>query len=166
MSLLNFLFYLYQGIQPLLSRNYGIKNYRDADAILRYAMVTMLIVSAVVYAVVFFGAREITHIFNSEQNAALQAIAQRGLRLYFIACPFARCNILISMYFTSTERPRPAHLISILRGFLVIIPMAFLLSSMGGVDGVWCAFPVTELLVAITGLTLFFAVRRREKQSS
>ena len=43
------------------------------------------------------------------------------------------------------------HVISILRGFLVIIPMACLLSWIGKIHGVWWAFPATELLVAVIG---------------
>ena len=100
--------------------------------------------------------------FNGEQNAQLQSIATEGLRLYFIACPFAGFNVILAMYFTSTERPRPAHSISILRGFLVIIPMAFLLSWVGKIRGVWCAFPATELLVAVIGLIYFLHMRKKQ----
>ena len=124
-------------------------------ATLRYALAAALILSAAIYAVVFFGAGQIAAIFNSEQNAMLQSIATEGLRLYFIACPFAGFNVVISTYFTSTERPRPAHIISILRGFLVILPMAFLLSQLFSIRGVWCSFPATELLVAAVGLVFY-----------
>lgn len=151
-----------QGIQPLISRHYGSKHFEDIHATLRYALTTMLILSAAMYAVVFFGASQIAGIFNSEENAQLQSIATEGLRLYFIACPFAGFNVILSMYFTSTERPRPAHSISILRGFLLIIPMAFLLSWVGKVRGVWCAFPATELLVAVIGLAFFLHMRKKQ----
>ncbi|HIQ80613.1 MAG TPA: MATE family efflux transporter [Candidatus Scatavimonas merdigallinarum] len=153
-----------QGIQPVISRNYGMKNFGGVHAIMRYALVTMLIFSAVIYMVVFFGALQIINIFNSEQNVLLQNIATEGLRLYFIACPFAGFNVIISTYFTSAERPRPAHVISILRGFLVIIPMTFLLSWIGKIHGVWCAFPVTEMLVAVVGVLLFVFIRKRRKE--
>lgn len=153
-----------QGIQPIISRNYGVRNFRNINAILRYALTTMLILSVIIYMGMFFGAWQITNIFNSEQNAMLQRIATEGLRLYFIACPFAGFNIIASMYFTSTERVRPAHIISILRGFLLIIPMAFLLSWIGGIHGVWRAFPATELLVSITGI--FFLIFRNKTQKT
>ena len=148
-----------QGSQPMISRSYGRRDYAGMNAILRYALAATLIFSAAIYAVIFFGAAQIAAIFNSEQNALLQSIAVQGLQLYFLACPFAGLNIVLSIYFTSTERPRPAHIISLLRGFFVIIPMAFLLSWIGKITGVWCAFPATELLVAGVALLLF----RREK---
>lgn len=155
-----------QGIQPIISRSYGVKKYAYINATLRYALITMLIFSAVIYASVFFGASSITTIFNSEQNAMLQSIATDGLRLYFIACPFAGFNIIISIYFTSIEQPRPAHIISILRGFCIIIPMAFLLSWIGKIHGVWCAFPVTEFFVAVISACFFIFIKKKQKESS
>lgn len=152
-----------QGVQPLLSRSYGSKQYDAISALLRYAFLSTLVLSGIIYLVIFFGASQITSIFNSEQNVTLQKIASEGLRLYFIACPFAGCNLLLSIYFTSTDRPAPAHVISLLRGFLVLIPMALFLSAVGAIRGVWCAFPATELLVAAVGLFLFFLSQRKKK---
>ncbi len=141
-----------QGIQPITSRNYGVGNLKNVRTILSYALITLLVVSAAIYAIVFFGAAQITSIFNSENNDMLQRIAEQGLKLYFIGAPFAGFNIIVSMCFTSVEYPLPAHVISLLRGFAVIIPMAFLLSAVADMVGVWCAFPCTELLVAIVGV--------------
>ncbi len=143
-----------QGIQPVISRSYGRGDLRDGRVTLRYAVVTVLVISALVYAAVFLKAPEITAIFNSEKNAMLQDIAQQGLRLYFTACPFAGFNVVLSMYLTSTEQSLPANIISVLRGFIVIIPMAFLLSAVWGIQGVWCAFPATEFIVSAVGTAL------------
>ncbi len=153
-----------QGIQPIMSRNYGVGNHRNIQLILRYALITMLILSVLVYMGVFLGAEQIAAIFNSERNELLQTIAVEGLKLYFIACPFAGFNIIISIYFTSTEYPIPANIISILRGFFVIIPMAFLLSSIAQITGVWCAFPATELLVTIVGVIFFVMSKKLRKR--
>lgn len=152
-----------QGIQPLVSRNHGFKKYANIQSVMRYALITMLIFSAIIYSVVFFATSQIVNIFNSEHNDMLQNIAIQGLRLYFIACPFAGFNIIISVYFTSTEHPRPAHLISILRGFIIIIPMAFLLSFIAKLFGVWCAFPVTELIVATIGMIFYIITKNKQK---
>ncbi len=154
-----------QGIQPLVSRSCGMEDAAGVRAFLRYAMTVMLLLSGLIYLTVFFGASPIAALFNSEQNPLLQSIAEEGLRLYFIGCPFAGCSILLSIYFTSTERPRPAQVISLLRGFLVIIPMAFLLAFIGGIRGVWLAFPAAELLVAAVGLAVFFSRRGKRADS-
>ena len=68
---------------------------------------------------------------------------------------------MASVYFTSTEYPRLAHIISILRGVVIIIPMAFLLSALGGITGVWAAFSTTELLVSLIGIILLFRFQNK-----
>ena len=50
------------------------------------------------------------------------------------------------------ERGLPAQVISITRGLILIIPMAFLLSEMFGMTGVWLSFPATEGLVSLGAL--------------
>ncbi|MEF2764390.1 MAG: MATE family efflux transporter [Mediterraneibacter sp.] len=150
-----------QGIQPLLSSGYGTGNRKKIQSVLRYALVSAVLISAVVYVCVFFGADPIAAVFNSEQNATLQSIAVTGLKIYFTACVFAGFNIILSVYFTSTENALPAHIISILRGFVVIIPMAFLLSAAAELLGVWAAFPATELTVSLIGAGLFFWIAKR-----
>lgn len=144
-----------QGIQPLISHYHGAGNTSNVRCILRYALISMLVVSVVVYTAIFFGAEAITSIFNRDRDPVLQSIATIGLRLYFTACLVAGFNIIISVYFTSTEQERPAHIISLLRGLIVIIPLTILLSSIAGMTGVWLAFPLTELLVAVLGMSMY-----------
>ena len=149
-----------QGIQPLISRSYGAGRREEMLVFLRYALAVMAVFSVVIYACVFLWASPIAAVFNSENNARLQEIAREGLRLYFTACPFAGFNVIIAVYFTSGANPLPAHIISLLRGFVVIIPMAFLLSSAAGLAGVWCTFPVTEALVAVLGVLFFIRAKK------
>lgn len=155
-----------QGIQPIISSNYGKGNRKNVKRIFNYALITTLIVSTVVYIAVYFGANHIANVFNSEKNPLLQSIAVGGLKLYFTASLFAGFNIVLSVYFTSTEYAFPAHIISLLRGLVIIVPMAFLLSALFGMTGVWCAFPVTELVVSGIGLVLYGLHQRKAKKSS
>ena len=149
-----------QGLQPLLSARYGAGHREELGILLRYALVSAVGISAVIYAVIFFFAGPIAAIFNSEANPLLQSLAEYGLRIYFIACPFAGCNVILSVYFTSVERPVPGQILSLLRGFAVILPMAFALAALFGLTGVWAAFPATELLVSLVGVVF---CRRKPK---
>lgn len=153
-----------QGIQPILSRDYGRENKKTLFSILRYAMISMLGLSVLIYGGVLLFAPQIAAAFNSEGNPTLQEIATQGLKLYFIACPFAGFNVVLSMFFTSTERPLPAHIISLLRGFFLILPLAVAFSLLWKMTGIWCAFPATEFLVALLSVGLF--LRFRSKSSS
>lgn len=153
---------LAQGIQPVISFNYGIGNTANVKSVLRYAMITVLLLSAAIYGIIFFRASQLASIFNSEKNQMLQTLAVTGLKLYFLACPFVGFNIVTATCFISTERPRPAQVISLLRGFFVLIPMAFLLSSLLGMTGVWCSYPLTECIVSFIGTAFcirYFSLR-------
>ena len=147
-----------QGIQPILSRLYGAGGKKALGATLRYALVTVAALSALVYALVFLGAEPIAAVFNSARDPQMQRIAVQGLRIYFISCVFAGFNITVSAYFSATEYARPAFLIALLRGFIVILPTVFLLSALWGMTGVWCALPMTEAAVALIALAFY---RRR-----
>lgn len=153
---------LSQGIQPIISRNYGQKNVYNVKALLRYALITMLLLSGIIYTIIFSCASPIVNVFNNEQNLSLQSMAMKGLKLYFTACPFLGFNILISTYLISIERPHPAQIISLFRGFCIIIPVAFLFSAIMGMTGVWCAFPITELIVMIIGAVYYIVTKKRE----
>ncbi len=150
-----------QGTQPILSRVYGYGDSKSQKQILNYAIKTMLVISFGIYLFFLLAANPIVSIFNSEQNMQLQEIAVAGLKLYFTAIPFAGVNIILSAYFTSTEKALPAQIISLLRGFLMIIPMAFFLSFILKMAGVWLSFPVTECFVTLAGITLYIKFRER-----
>lgn len=150
-----------QGVQPLISREYGRGNRDRQRQYLRFSMISMAVLSAAVYAVIFFFAGPIAQIFNSEKNELLQQIAVSGLKLYFTSVVFVGYNIIISTYFTSVEQAVPAHVVSLLRGLILIVPMAFFLSFLWGMTGVWLAFPATELIVMIIGLYFSAKDRRR-----
>ncbi|MDO4453100.1 MAG: MATE family efflux transporter [Eubacteriales bacterium] len=157
---------LSQGIQPLISQSYGLQNRKDVHKLLKYALLTAFLLSAAIYAVIFWNAPFFVSVFNSEKDIILQEYAVRGLRLYFTACPFIGLNITLSTYFISINKAVPAQIISFLRSFFVLIPMAFLLSSLWEMTGVWCSYPLTEFLVAIVTMILcfrhFWSYQKRE----
>lgn len=143
-----------QGIQPLLSSGYGSGQIKKVHIIFKYAIFSVVIISICIYLTIFFKCDVIAGIFNSENNIALQNIAENGLKIYFVGCLFAGINIVSSIYFTSIEHPLPAHVISLLRGFIIIIPMAFFLSLIANMNGVWATFPVTEFIVCTISVIL------------
>ena len=141
-----------QGMQPLVSKAYGVGDAKTAKQLLRYGIVTECLVSVSVYVLMSIFAGPITAVFNSEENMRLQEIAVNGIRLYFLSIPFAGLNIVLSSYFTSTEKTAPAHVISLLRGIILILPVVLLGAWIAGLTGVWLAVPITECVVCIMTL--------------
>nr|WP_304578175.1 MATE family efflux transporter [uncultured Acetatifactor sp.] len=150
-----------QGAQPLVSRFYGENNREQIQAVLCYAIFTTLALSGILYVLIFVLAQPIAAIFNSECNARLQTIAVTGLKLYFISTPFVGYNIILATFFTSIERAFPAHILSLLRGLILIIPTAFILSSLWKMTGVWFAYPVTEISAALLGFVIYKNGKKR-----
>lgn len=152
-----------QGAQPLISRFYGQGDRRQIQAVLRYAVFTTLTLSGILYVLIFVFAQPIAAIFNSECNAKLQEIAVTGLKLYFISAPFVGYNTILATFFTSIEKAFPAHILSVLRGLVLVIPTAFFLSFLWKMTGVWFTYPATETLVALLGFVIYKNKRRKEK---
>ena len=152
-----------QGIQPIISKAYGSGDKNSIIQILKYAIITMFLISICIYLVFLFVSNPIVKIFNNEENIQLQQIAVMGLKLYFTAIPFTGFNIIISMYFISTEKVLPAQVVSLLRGFFIIIPMTFLLSFLAGIIGVWLTYPITESIVALIGIIIYKKVNKNLK---
>lgn len=150
-----------QGIQPLVSKNYGLGNIKNISLITRYAYTSMFAAAIIIYIGMFIFADPVTSAFNSENDPLLQQMAVTGMNIYFLAAPFAGFNVITAVYFTSSERAKPAQIITMLRGFIVIIPTSFLLAYLGKLTGVWFSFPVSEFIVAIVACILYFVYKKK-----
>lgn len=152
-----------QGMQPLTSRAYGHGDTKTIRQIFRYGVLTMLVISIVIYGFTFGMAEPIVEIFNSGHNVKMHEIATTGLKLYFIAIPFMGFNIVSAMLFSSTEKVLSAQVVSLSRGIVISIPMAFLLSQAAGLYGVWLTIPITEGVVTVLAVAFFGRGFRGEK---
>ena len=84
----------------------------------------------------------------------LRSIAETGLREYFLFMPFMGANTILSVYFTSKEMPKQAQLISLLRGTILIIPLAFIAYMLRSMTGVWLTVPIAELITTLVGMSI------------
>lgn len=149
-----------QGVQPLLSREYGRSQEKNVHRFLGWAMMLTVILAMVIYVGIYWNADVIAMIFNSGWDMDLQRIAVEGLKIYFTACPFVGANILLAIYFAATDQAAPAQMISLLRGLIVIVPLAFIMANVAGLTGVWMTFPLTELVVCVVACGLYKKMKR------
>ena len=127
--------------------------------LLGWGLLTALALNAAVYGAMLLGAEPIAAAFNREGNGVLQQLASQGLRLYFLGCIPAGVSIVASAWLAAVGRGGASGLLSLLRGFLVVLPLVVLpllvlLSRRWGVTGLWLAVPVTEALVCAAALVL------------
>lgn len=149
-----------QGVQPLLSREYGRSQEKNVHRFLGWAMMLTIVLAIVIYVGIYWNADGIAKIFNSGRDMDLQRIAVEGLKIYFTACPFVGANILLAIYFAATDQAAPAQMISLLRGLIVIIPLAFIMANVAGLTGVWMTFPLTELVVCVVACGLYKKMKK------
>ena len=57
---------LSQGMQPLISQNHGAENKKNVRTLLNYSLMTSVLLSAVIYGIIFFNAPYLVSIFNRE----------------------------------------------------------------------------------------------------
>ena len=125
----------------------------------KYAVTLSLALCIIILSVIFIFTNELIAIFNSEKNSELAEIAFDGLRIYFIGFLFAGINVITASYLNSTEKPVQSFVISIMRGLVAIIILAFALSALFGITGLWFTFPTAELVTFIISAIMMYRIK-------
>lgn len=136
-----------QAAQPLLSASYGAKKKGRIKLVLRYSLVSIGVISLFwgVFSLSFPSAYTMIFIADSESLLPLSKTAVRLYAIGFFLLPF---NVFSTYYFQSILRSLSAFMVSLLRGFLLSVPLIFLLPFLFGGGALWLALPLTELLTA------------------
>ena len=145
-----------QGVQPIVSRYAGKDGERQRRSLRRYALTASLFFALLSYLLIAVFAVPLADLFNREHDPVLTDIASNGMRIYFVSLFFSCINIVAEAFLSAADRPKQAFSVSILRGFVLIIPIAWGLSVLFGLTGVWMAVPVTEACVCLLALIFLF----------
>lgn len=152
-----------QGSQPLISECYGSGDVKNQKKMLKYGVCVSVAIALLLLFAVNMWAPQITAAFNAENSEQLAVLAEHGIKIYFIGFLFAGINIIITGYLSATASPLGASVISISRGIVMITVCAFVLSYLFGLDGVWCAFPLSELITIIMAVVFLCHDRSTER---
>ena len=137
---------LAQGAQPLISKNYGKGNLKNVKNLLKWSLISCLILEIIIVFISWGFTDNLIGIFNSENNLELLKYAHTGLRIYFLGFLFAGINIMLVAYFSATDNALPAITGSLMRGIFAIVFCAVILSKILGINGVWSSFLGAEVL--------------------
>lgn len=135
----------------ILVFNYLLLALSGNTAVAAYGIIANV---ALVATAMLTGAAQGAQPLFSRGDAALTALAVPGLTLYFTNYLFSGVSLLFTARLAATERAKPAALLSLLRGVVLVVPCALLGAALGGVTGLWLAVPAAELLTLIAGLLL------------
>ena len=137
-----------QAAQPIISHNYGAKQWSRIRQTLRYALYSTAVFSVFWTAVTLAFPNAFVRIFMSPTESVLQA-APAILRAYGCSFLLLPLNIFSTYYFQSLMKPAAAFAVSVARGMVLSGALIFLLPALFAPAALWFAMPITELLVAI-----------------
>ncbi len=85
----------------------------------------------------------------------LRAAGIMGLRIYCAVLPVIGFQIIASSYFQAIGMAKIATLLSLLRQILVLLPLVLILPKFWGIEGVWIANPVSDVVAAVISFIIF-----------
>ncbi len=153
-------FGLNQGVLPVLGYNYGARNKKRVYSTLKVGITVAVLIMAAGVLLMWLIPDKLISLFGGDQslmNAGVPAF--RIISLCFI--PAAVSIILITL-FQATGKGFRGLFISFARQLVVLLPVAYLLSAVIGVDAVWYAFPIAEAVALVIALLFFVNLVRND----
>lgn len=144
------------GIIPVVSYNFGANNWTRIKAVLKLAIKTNVVIGVVLFLSLTAFGRPIIELFFNSDSVDVIKIATYGTSIYAFAFLFNGFNILAASYFTAMANAKISIIISLLRGLVFIAIGIVVLPRIMGIEGIWLAVPLAELL---TFFVSFFLVR-------
>lgn len=151
---------LVQGMRPILSFNYGAKNHGRVMDTLRCSLCVVLVIMAVGTLLFLAAPEAVLGLFNASPETL--GIGVPALRILCTSFIVSSIGVVFSALFESLGMGKESLVISLLRQFLITLPLAFLLSFPFGLIGIWISFPIAETAAAMVSLLLFLRVRRKD----
>lgn len=145
-----------QGAQPISSYNYGARNADRVRQTFRLLLRVCLAYSMVLWAGIMLFPRGFAGIFTPD--AELLDFTARALRIYCAMLFLFGIQIACQMTFVSIGNAPCSILVAVLRKFVLLLPLIFLLPSLlpDKVTAVYLAEPVADV-IAVTCTALLFS---------
>ncbi|HZJ82567.1 MAG TPA: MATE family efflux transporter [Clostridia bacterium] len=148
-----------QGIQPIVSFNYGAERMDRVYESVKLGIYTSLTLGVLFCAIGLFFPKFLVSLFI-KADPELLAITVRGIKLYFPGFILMGLNIVLTSYIQSKEHARVSLIISLSRGFVFIIIVLLILPKFVGIAGVWLTLPIAELITTIISIFRFKKYRK------
>jgi putative MATE family efflux protein len=153
------LFGIVAGVQPMIGFNYGANNMGRVKESLKTSVLSTVVIGAVFFIVFMAIPSKIIGLFSIDTELINNGTFP--LRMIVLLFPFIGFQIIGAGFFQSIGKARPSIVLSLSRQVLFLIPLILLLPLFMGINGIWIAFPVADLLaIIITGILIHREVRK------
>jgi putative MATE family efflux protein len=150
---------LSMGVAPVISVNFGQKNFTKIRQLGQQTLITAAIASILIFALARFAPPPIIHIF-SKDSAVIQ-LAGQGMVFFAFVFLFNGFTILVSGFFTAVGNGKVSAAVAIFNCFVFTLGFVLILPRFLGLSGVWLSIPMAE----ISGLFIsgFFLVKYKAR---
>lgn len=137
---------LTQATQPIIGYNYGARQWRRVDEIIRFSTLVGILYTTTLWAIVMLFPEFLIRIFNNKP--ALVAAGIPAMRLNFSLYLFMSLQFSAQAVFVGIGRAKNAIFFSLLRKAIIMLPLIVLLPRVAslGISGVFLAEPISEVL--------------------
>ena len=157
-----------QGAQPIISYNYGARNATRVKDTFRLLLKASLCYSTLLWALVMIFPQMFAAMFTADPG--LLEFTKTALRIYMACLLLFGIQMACQMTFTSLGKAKASILVAVMRKFILLIPLIYILPQIFRVDqtmSVYMAEPVADFLaVAFTSVLFTFQFRKVMAQIS
>ena len=143
---------LIQGMRPLISYNYGARHFDRVKKIIKVSIISTAVILCC-GTIIFMGLPELVlSWFNATEQ--LLEIGIIGLRVISPCFILSTMGVVISGVFESLGKGRQSLTISLLRQFIITLPLAYILLKVIGLNGIWLSFVIAEGIASVIAVIL------------
>lgn len=153
------IFGLNGGIVPIIAYNYGAKHKDRMMKTWKLSWLYATIIMCVGTILFLTIPKYMLLLFNASED--MLGIGITAFRIIGVHFPIAAFCIVTGTMFQALGKSFYSMIVSIMRQLIALVPAALILASFGNVDLVWWAFPIAELMSAITTGFYFVRIRKR-----
>lgn len=139
------------GVAPIISYNFGSKNYSYLKKLFLMCLFFICAVSVMVFGTAMLFGSHLVGIFSAKGTPVYQ-IAKQGFLIFPVSFLFCGFNLFVSAAFTALSNGKVSAIISALRTFVFICAGLLILPHFFGVTGIWIAVPLAELLTVFVSV--------------
>ena len=149
-----------QGAQPIMSYNYGAKNYSRVRKTFSLLLKVMLLVTVSGFALAALLPGVLARMFT--QDAELIEIVKKMMPIFFGGIWAFGAQMACQTTFMALGQAKISLFLALLRKVVLLVPLALLLPVVmgGNVLGIYIAEPVADVIASFTTLSLFLIKRK------
>ncbi len=156
--LLRFLFMpmfgIAQGLQPIVGYNYGARRIDKVHQVNKIAIKTASLIAFSGFVIIQLFSRLLFNVFTSDPE--LIDLGSNAIRLMVLAVPLVGFQMVGTVVFQALGKALPALILSMSREIIILIPLVLILPGFMGIDGVWFASPISDVLSFTFTAILFY----------